>query len=119
MLSPTHSPSSSISLFVSGVFPEKMKMAEIIPLFKDKEKDPVENYGPISLLMTLSKVLEKPMYKRMCGFLIANNIFFDSQYGFRSKSLCEHAILEILGHLLQAKNENKQHWSVSGFIQSI
>ena len=43
----------------------------------------------------------------MYSFLMANNIFFDSQYGFRSKRSCEHAILEMVGHLLQAKNENK------------
>ena len=89
--------------FVSGVFPEKMKMAEIIPLFKGKEEDLVENYRPILLLMALSKVLEKLMYKQIFSFLMAKNTFFDSQYGFRSKRSCEHAILEMVGHLLQAK----------------
>ena len=42
-----------------GVFPEKMKLAEIVPLFKGKEEDMVVNYRPVSLLMTISKVLEK------------------------------------------------------------
>ena len=31
--------------------------------------------------------------------------FYDSQYGFRSKHSCEDAILEMVGHLLQARNE--------------
>ena len=47
------------------------------------------------------------MYKRLYSFLTKNNIFFDSQYGFRSKRSCKHAILEMVGHLLQVKNDNK------------
>ena len=57
--------------------------------------------------MTISKVLEKIMYKRMSSFLSKNNIFFDSQYGFRSKRSCERTIMEMVGHLLQAKNDGK------------
>ena len=84
-----------------------MKIAEIVPLFKGKEEDLVENYRPISLFMIMLKMLEKLMYKWMYNFLTVNNIFFDSQYGFRSKRSCEHVILEMVDHLLQAKNENK------------
>ena len=96
----------------SGVFLEKMKLAKIVPLFKGKEEDMVVNYRPISLLMTISKVLEKIMYNRMYGFLSHNNIFFDSQYGFQSKRSCEHAIMEMVGHVLQAKNEGKHSMGV-------
>ena len=59
------------SLF-TGVFPEKMKTAEVIPLYKGKETDEMINYRPVSLLMTISKVLEKIMYLRVYGFLIKN-----------------------------------------------
>ena len=45
-----------------GIFPRQMKMAEIIPLFKGKELDLVINYSPISLLITISKLLEKIVY---------------------------------------------------------
>ena len=41
----------------------------------------------------------------MYSFLTRNNIFFDSQYGFRSEGSCEHAIMEMMDHLLQAKND--------------
>ena len=46
-----------------GMFPEKMKWAEIIPLYKGKSMDLTINYHPISLLITTSKVLEKLVYK--------------------------------------------------------
>ena len=48
---------------VEGMFPEKMKWAEIIPLCKGKRMDLTINYRPISLLITISKVLEKLIYK--------------------------------------------------------
>ena len=48
---------------IQGKFPSSMKKAEIIPLFKGKESDQVINYRPISLLVTILKVLEKIMYK--------------------------------------------------------
>ena len=42
----------------SGIFPEKMKLADVFPLHKGKEKFLPTNYRPISLLLTISKVLE-------------------------------------------------------------
>ena len=76
-----------------------MKIAEIIPLYKGKERDEVVNYRPISLLMTISKLLEKIIYIRVYSFLEDHNIL----YGFRSKRSCNQAITELTGRLLQAK----------------
>ena len=47
----------------TGTFPERMKLAEVIPLYKNKATDHLVNFWPISLLMTMSKVLEKKVYK--------------------------------------------------------
>ena len=73
-----------------------MKKAEVIPLYKGKDQDQVVNYWPISLLVTISKILEKIIYKRVYDFLDKEKILYNSQYGFRSKDFCEQAILEIL-----------------------
>ena len=94
--------------FNSGVFPTKMKEAEVIPLYKSKEPDHVLNYHSISLLMTISKLLEKLMYKRIYRFLDKNNILYQSQYGFRHQRSCEQAIQEMIGKVLQAKEEGLQ-----------
>ena len=47
---------------MEGSFPERMKKAEVIPLYKGKDIDNMINYQPISLLITLSKLLEKIMH---------------------------------------------------------
>ena len=48
----------------NGVFPSKMKLSETTPLYKGKETYYTTNYRPISLLLTISKLLEKIVYKR-------------------------------------------------------
>ena len=88
-----------------GVFPDKMKLAEIVPLYKGKEYDFVVNYRPISLLMTISKVLKKLIYIQLYSFLELNGTLFDNQYGFCSQRSCKQAFLEMVGNLLQACNK--------------
>ena len=66
----------------SGKIPSKMKQAEVVPLYKGKDMDLVINYRPISLLITISKVLEKVIYQCVYSFLEKNDILFRSQYSF-------------------------------------
>ena len=91
-----------------------MKLADVIPLYKGKDKDEVINYQPVSLLMTLSKILEKIIDKRIYIYLDNINILYESQYGFCNKRSCKHAITELLGHILQAKELN--HHCASVFL---
>ena len=91
-----------------GIFPAAMKLADVIPLYKKGNEHIADNYRPISLLITISKVLEKVLYKRVYNFLDSTGQFYKSQYGFRSKYSCEHAVLELLGKILKGK-ENSEH----------
>ena len=93
---------------IQGVFLNLMKIAEVIPLYKGKEQDLVVNYRPVSLLMTISKVLEKIVYICLYKYLEKNNTLFDSQYGFRTKRSCEHAISELISKLLHSKEDGKK-----------
>ena len=87
-----------------GKFPERMKWMEVIPLYKGKSMDVMVNYQPISLLITVSKILEKIMYKHLYSFFDTKGILYASQYGFRSKHPCEQAIAKLVGYILQSKN---------------
>ena len=97
-----------------GVFPELMKVAEVVPLHKGGDKSQETNYRPISLLTTLSKILEKVMYKRVYKFLNSTNQIYNKQYGFRSKHSTEQAVSEIIGKIL--KNAEKRIPSVALFL---
>ena len=84
-----------------GVFPDAMKDADTVPLFKSKSKQYCNNYRRISLLITLSKVLEKIVYNRMIAFLDEHIILYVSQYGFRKRHSCSDAIMELISEILK------------------
>ena len=86
-----------------GTFPTCMKDADTVPLFKSKCKLDCNNYRPISLLITLSKLLEKIIYKRTIAFLEKYDILFSSQYGFRKKHSCSDALMELVSEILKNK----------------
>ena len=87
-----------------GIVPDLMKVADVVPLYKSKSKKYVSNYRPISLLITISKLLEKIIYKRTYAHLETNNQIYKSQYGFRAKHLCEDAVGELLGEIIKNKD---------------
>ena len=90
-----------------GIFPDLMKQADVVPLYKSSSRTNTNNYRPISLLLTMSKILEKIIYKRVYSFMEINKQIFPSQYGFRSKHSCENAVEELLSEIVKAKDEKK------------
>ena len=90
-----------------GQFPTTMKLAEVVPLFKNKDRSIETNYRPISLLTTMSKILEKVVYTRVYKFLNVTGQISDKQYGFRAKHSCEHAVGQLVGTVLKNLENNK------------
>ena len=56
-------------------------------------------------MITISKILEKCIHKRLYNFLNKHNVFYEKQYGFRTNHSCERAIQNLYGHLLSNKEE--------------
>ena len=79
----------------TGIFPDKLKIAKIIPVYKKDNPHFFENYRPISILPALSKVLEKCVYNRLYSYLCINNIITNSQYGFRPNHSTMHALINL------------------------
>jgi len=69
----------------TGIVPDTLKIAKVIPIHKGKEKNDFSNYRPISLLPSMSKLAEKVIHKRFYFFLETQNILYENQYGFRRK----------------------------------
>ena len=79
----------------SGVFPNLLKIAKVIPLYKNKGPNTLfENWRPISLLPALSKIYERVIYNQIYNYFTTNSLFANNQYGFRKCSSTEYAILE-------------------------
>jgi hypothetical protein len=66
----------------SGIFPSRLKCSRTVPIFKAGRSDLCDNYRPISLLSTLSKVLEKMVCVQLVNHLDRNKILYKHQYGF-------------------------------------
>ena len=73
-----------------------MKTAKVIPIYKSKARDDFSNYRPISILPTVSKILEKIVHKRLYDFMYKCNIFYPNQYGFRHKHSTLHAVTKLV-----------------------
>ena len=84
------------SSFLTGIVPDKFKMARVIPIFKKGSQTSLNNYRPISLLSVFNKLLEKLMYKRVIDFLNKRQVIYSKQLGFCSHYSTEYAILSII-----------------------
>ena len=62
---------------VTGIFPASLKIAKVVPIYKNGDINDLSNYRPISVLPALSKIYEK---------VIANQI---NSYFFRKPLACK------------------------------
>ena len=90
-----------------GVFPDKLKIARVLPVFKTGNATSVSNYRPYSILPCFSKILERIMYNRLYSFLSINNLLYEKQFGFHAGHSTDHAILQLIQEIYQAFDENK------------
>ena len=99
--------------FLTGIIPDKLKIALVTPIFKTNENTKFKNYRPISVLSCFSKLLETLMYKRLIKFIEKNKILSKHQYGFRQNRSTELAIIELVDKItkvikLRKTKENTQ-----------
>ena len=67
----------------TGIFPDKQKIGKIIPVYKKGNNKLIDNYRPISLLPTISRIFETAIYSQLNEYIEHHHIINDSQYGFR------------------------------------
>lgn len=79
----------------TAIFPNALKIAEIIPIFKAGNRKLMTNYRPISMVSNLAKIVEKLLHNRLYVFLNNNNVFSDNQFGFRKGFGTKHAIAKV------------------------
>ena len=85
-----------------GLFPDELKIANVLPLFKACEPWVFNNYRPVSLLCVLSKVYEKIMYNRLIIFLENYDILFENQFGFRKLHSSYMALMVLTDKLIKS-----------------
>ena len=102
----------------SGIIPNELKMAKVIPIFKLNSKDAellsdMSNYRPISLLSIFSKILEKIVALKLTEYLDTNNLLYKHQYGFQKQKSTVQPIIHLLNEIV--KNSNEKNVSIGVF----
>lgn len=62
------------------------------PIHKNRDRTEVNNYGPISVLSALSKILERILNNCLKNYLTKFGILSKNQYGFKSRVSTEDAV---------------------------
>ena len=87
----------------TGIFPDQLKIAKVLPIHKKDETTAMDNYRPISLLLLVlpatSKVFEKAAHIQLSNYFTQNKLFYHSQYGFREDHSTELAALELVDRI--------------------
>lgn len=84
----------------TGYYPDCLKVARVVPIFKSGDACDPNNYRPISTLSIFNKILEKLLLNRIIPFLDKHKILYSLQYGFRQGSSTSTAIAELLDDVI-------------------
>lgn len=100
--------------FTSGQFPSELKLSKVYPKHKKGPKSNIENYRPISLVSTFSKIIETIALNRLMSHLTQNNLITHCQHGFLKGKSTNSAIISLLEHI--AEEIDKHHFIVGLFL---
>ena len=93
-----------------------MKLAKIVPIFKNRNTKLFNNYRPISILPAFSKILEKIVCNRLLHFLESKNILYKHQYGFRKIHNTIHPVIHLLKDIANANDKASKNRTLAVFL---
>ena len=108
---------SSVTLIINqsiitGIFPDRLKIAKVIPILKTGDDTMIENYRPISILPAISKILEKNMFNQLYNYFNTSKLFSKSQYGFRVNHSTQYAALELIDRIISSMDTGEIPFSI-------
>lgn len=101
-----------------GIFPSILKNTIIKPIYKKGNIDDLNNYRPIALVPTISKVFESVLLDQLQSYFAERGFLNACQYGFRSGIGTIHAIEKVVNIIysnLELKRFCYSSWPVQGF----
>ena len=81
-------------------FPKDCKVAKLKHLYKKGTKTDPKNFGPISLLPIVSKIMEKVMHNQTMNYLTENNILYIYQSGFHKNHSTDTFLAYLMDKIL-------------------
>ena len=97
-----------INAFIEeGKFPEHLKQAHVIPIYKKGDNEDPDNYRPISITSSLAKVFEQILREQMNEYLERNKLLGPLQFGFRAKYSTTDALLFATENIRKDLDDNR------------
>ena len=97
-----------------GIFPDNLKIAKVIAIFKQGSRSSCNNYRPISVLSALSKIFEKCILNQLLFYLTYEDILVPNQYGFRSGMTTVDCLVDLIDEITKALDE--ENYAISIFL---
>jgi hypothetical protein len=98
----------------SGTFPTLLKNSRTVPIFKSGDPTVCDNYRPISLISTHSKILEKIVATNLINHLQLNNLLHINQYGFQRNRSTEQNLIQVMNYI--GNSLNKGNYFIGIFL---
>ena len=95
------------NILLSSIFPDMWKLANVIPIFKNGDKQLIKNYRPISLLPICGKMFEKIIFNNVYNYLNTNNLITKNQSGFRPGDSTTNQFLYLVNEIHKAFDDPK------------
>ena len=86
----------------NGIFPDKLKVAKVLPVFKSEDPQYFVNYRPISLLPNFSKIFEKVVYNQFIEFIERLEILCCCQFGFRKDHSTALSLINLINKIAES-----------------
>ena len=90
----------------TGIFPNELKISRVRPLFKNGDTSNINNYRPISILPSISKIFEHVIFHQLFDYMSHNALFCQEQFGFRTGHSTELASLQLTDHLIKQMDQD-------------
>ena len=91
----------------TGIVPDDLKLAKVVPIYKKDAPDVFSNYRPVSVLPCFSKILERLVFNRCMAYIDKSNILNKKQFGFRPNHSTYMAIIDLVDKVCNAVEKSE------------
>ena len=96
----------------AGLFPDSLKVAKVIPIYKEGDREVFSDYRPISFLPVLGKIYERVIYARFLTYIDKFSLLDENQLGFRKEHKTVGAIACVIQQIRQAMDQKQSSCSI-------